>query len=400
LTLEFSFMTDEDRPIRVALWSPRGAGLAYCGGGTAAYRLYNKDAQGRFALTLIHGEPAQADHALYEKQVRLGTAEGGLDQHRFIRAGQRWLAEHAGEFDVFHGLNAFHPTVRPAVTANRLGLPAVVKVGNHRADLADKPGLKRLLGLPRKRRRLIQELSGVIAISREIAEELRSYGLPAGKIAQIPNGVDTEQFHPADGPEQRTATREQLGWPDRPTLLFVGQVSPRKRPHLLVEALAAVHRRGESAQLVLAGPASHPEYAKSLTERAAALGLSEHLIWTGHVTDVAPLYRASDLFALPSQNEGLPNAVLEALASGLPALATATSGVGQLLGDGEAGRVVEPRGEAIGQAVAGYLSDPAQRAQHGQAGRRRIERDYSVPAVLDQHEQLFRRIMAGADAAG
>src|SRR5690606_30389186 len=90
----------------------------------------------------------------------------------FMWRSARWLSTHAHQYDVFHGLGAYEYSVRPAVIAERAGLPAVVKVAQHNADLASKKGLSSLFGLVAKRRRLLAEISGVIAISNEIRNEL------------------------------------------------------------------------------------------------------------------------------------------------------------------------------------------------------------------------------------
>src|SRR5262249_52852990 len=158
---------------------------------------------------------------------------------------------HAEQFDIFHGLAAFQTTVEPAYAAQRLGLPSVVFVANHGVEFADKPGLKAILGLPRRRRAMAKQISGLIAMSQAIYDELRSYDIPESKIARIPMGVDTTRFRPSVDAVERQALRGQFGWPDRPTLIFVGGITERKRPHLLVEAIGLLHKRGLECQLAI-----------------------------------------------------------------------------------------------------------------------------------------------------
>jgi glycosyltransferase involved in cell wall biosynthesis len=299
---------------------------------------------------------------------------------------------------VFHGLSAFHNTVSPAFLAERLGLPVVVFLTNHRLELTDKGGLKGLLGLPRRRRRMARELSALVAMSRAIHEELLEHGIDPRSIARIPMGVDTSQFRPAS-PGDRAGLRSALGWRALPTVLFVGAVTRRKRPHLLVEALGSLRGRGGECQLVIAGPEHDAGYAAAMRTRAVELGIEHLIVWHGFTPEIAPLYRAADFFALPSEREGMPAALVEAMASGLPAIVTAVSGAVDLVDDGIHGHVVAAEAGAIADALRTYLADPGTAVSHGAAGRRRVERQYSATAVLEAYERLFRRVMAGGDAA-
>ena len=92
---------------------------------------------------------------------------------RFLWQSQRWLKRHLKDFDVLHGLAAYHYTMGPAHYAHQGGLPAVVFVAMHRDEFADKSGLKSLLGLPRRRRQMLRQIDGIIAMSRAICVELR-----------------------------------------------------------------------------------------------------------------------------------------------------------------------------------------------------------------------------------
>jgi len=383
-------------PLRVLLWSPAGAGLHYGGPGMTAYRLYSKAEPGRFRLTLAYGRPEQERYELFEQQVhiRAFSRTSKMSLMRFVHAGRRWVRDHAEQFDVFHGLQGFDLTVRPAWEAKRHGLPAVVKLAAHRSDLTDKSGWKRWLGQARRRRRLIAQLDAVIAISTDIRDELLGYGVPEDKVALIPNGVDTQQFRPASDEAEKRALRAQLGWPDGPILLFAGGVIPRKQPHLLVEAMFELRRRGKSFTLVLAGPLQEVAYIERIREIACAGGVSNHLIMPGFVSDVAPMYRAADLFSLPSRNEGMPNALAEAMASGLPSIATDISGSRDLVESHHNGFLLptDMLVEDLAAVIDHYLDHPNDLVSYGQAARRHIEQYCSVQVVLEAHERLFRRI--------
>lgn len=386
-------------PIRVLLWSVKGSGLHYGGPGTNAFRLYRSAAPGRFDVTLAHGWPDQQPYDLFKAQHQVGTfSQSTLGQLRFVRDARRWMADHASEFDVFHGLQGFQATVSPALVAKRRGLPAVIKLAAHLTDLADKPQLRhRLLRVIHRRRRLVRRLDAIIAISRDIQQEMRSYGIPASQVVLIPNGVDADRFTPAT-PEERIAERDRLGWHQHPTLLYVGGLTDRKRPALMVKVLAELIRRGHDAQLIFAGPDSDPACAVTVRRLVDELNVSDRTRFLGHTEDVAAVYRASDVYALMSSNEGMPNALLEAMSSGLACIATNISGSRDLIEDDRNGRICEPELAPTTEAVAAYFDDPTLAAAHGAAARATVEQHYSTQHVLDQHERLFRLLMSGRSA--
>ncbi len=369
--------------------------MHYAGAGTTAYRMYRRDAGRRFRVSLVYGNPQQQSADVFEAIHHIPPFPTGMRSVlSFLARSRSWLRRHAREYDIFHGLTGFQCTVAPAVTAKSLGLPAVIKIANAHSDLADKGGLKALLALPRRRRQAVLKLDAVIATSRQIVQELRGYGLPEEKIAHIPNGVDDVLFHPADD-TQRAAARQELQLPDRPTMLFCGEIGSRKRPHLLIEALADV----EQAQLVLVGPVREPDYAQTLHDRVSRLGLEQRVFLRGHTEQIERYYQAADLFALPSANEGMPNAALEALACALPCVFTDFSSAEELTDDGRCGRIVAPQAAAVAEAIRDYLSDESALRAAGQAGRALIQRRFSVEVVLDQHQALFRRLITGSAPA-
>lgn len=387
------------RPLRVLLWCPWGAGLHYSGPGMSAYRLYSAAAKGDFELTLVHGVSGHRHYDLYQRQIQLpAIGPSPWHQFRFMYHSRRWLATHASQFDVFHGIWGYEATVAAAVYAADSGLPAVVKVAAHRADLSDKGGWRDLLGTARRRREKLHRIDAVIAISRAIYDELLEYGLPPEKVVQIPNGVDTSVFRPVASPQERSTIRQRLDLPDRPTLLFVGGLESRKRPHLLIESLADLRARHMDCQLVLAGPSKSATYEAELRAIARQRKVEDSVIWLGMYQDVATLYRAADLFLLPSQNEGMPNALLEAMSSGLPSIVTPISGSLDLIDHAQQGMIADPTVDAITDAAAAYLESPALCRQHGDLARQRIEDKYSAHVVLQAHQQLFERIVGGKPA--
>ena len=386
---------------RLLLWAPNGAGLHYSGPGMSAFRLLSKlQPTDGLDVTLAHGFAAQDSCSTFSAQEFIAPMNGSLlSQVDFIWRGRRWLSRQRGRFDVFYGLQAFDFTVLPAQAAEEIDIPAIVKVVQHKSDLADKGGWRSLLGRARARREKVARLSGIVAISDAIRQELISYRVPDRKIASIPNGVDTDRFRPPASSTERDDLRAQLGLPAEITVLFVGAIVPRKRPHLLVQALGELRSAGIGAHLILAGPVRDRRYGDEIKSAAQALGVGHRVSWTGFIRETEPLYRAADIFALPSSNEGMPNALLEAMASGLPSVITPIPGSVDLVRDGEEGIITDGTLPSIANALSQYVRSPQLLAAHGAAARARTLSCFSARSILERHIALYRRVSAGGDAA-
>lgn len=396
-----------DTPVRVLLWSPKGSGTHYYGPGSFFYRMYSRADPGRFEITLAHTQPQQHRHELFIDQHRIDpnpyAPSSSIGRYialrRYCRSARAFLDRHAGAFDIFHGLSAYHWTTEPAWEAHRRGLPAVVFLATSQSELRDKSGLRALLGLPRKRRRMLMELEAIVVMSTAVYDEALRYGFDPSKIARIPMGIDMDRFRPASDDHERAALRRELGWPDTFTLIFVGGHTRNKRPHLLIDAVAMLRDRRHDCRLVLVGPEQDPAYAAEMRALIADHGIEDHVHFHGFTDDVAPLLRAADVFCLPSTSEGMPASVTEAMASGLPALGTAISGITDLIEHEQTGFLIEPDPASIADALRRYITDESLRAAHGAAGRQRILRHFSTSVVLDAYERLFRRVMAGQPPA-
>jgi D-inositol-3-phosphate glycosyltransferase len=212
-------------------------------------------------------------------------------------------------------------------------------------------------------------------IERQI-EELR----PGKLIVSIPNGVDHDTYRPPEEGE-RDRLRERLGWDERPRILFVGRLVPRKGADLAVEVARAI---GSEAELVLAGSGDVGE----LPANATALGPMPP-------GEVAELYRAADSLLLPSHNEGFPMTVLEAMASGLPVVVADDPAYGPYLDDAPRGvaraeRATGPLLEALRALGFGREIDAAGRAKLAEFTRGKFSWDRSAAA----HEALYEDLIA------
>jgi glycosyltransferase involved in cell wall biosynthesis len=206
-------------------------------------------------------------------------------------------------------------------------------------------------------------------------------------IAVIPNGLAVADFtRPADLDRPiQTPLVERLSKRSR-RLLFLGRIHPKKGLMLLLPAWAKV--QAADWELVIAGP-DEGGHLQEVRARAAELGIADRVIFTGLMQgeEKVRLLHTADLFVLPSFSEGLPMGVLEALACGVPVVATRESNVGDLMSDGagwECSAAVESIAEALGQALAATESE---RAERGSTGRRTIEARYGWPSVVKELER-------------
>ncbi len=376
--------------LRILLWYEHGAGLHYKGAGTNAYRLYSTKEKASCEVTLACACPEQESYPVFREIVQIHRPQGPrvFDQLLFLVKAKKWLRANAHRFDVFHGLDIYESTLLPALWAERLGLPAFVKPAAHGTGLRSVRGIKRLFGLPARRRRILREVSGVIAISSAIDRELREHGVE--RIHRIPNGVDTDRFRPT-GPGEKTAIRKELGWPEEAfILLFVGGIDSRKRPRWILEGAGPLLAGYPRLRIVLVGPEREKGHLAFLEDMVSSHGWEDRVAFVPHTPDVERYYRAADLYCLPSSREGMPNSVLEAMASGLPCLVTRISGSEDLIEDGVSGWFVgDPAG--IRERVKGYLGDAEAVRRHGECARNRIENRFSTARVLEDHLRIFRR---------
>jgi len=254
--------------------------------------------------------------------------------------------------------------------------------GEHGWEASDPTGLNpRTLRIRRACRPAIQRY---VPMSRDIARWLtESVGVAPGRIRQLYNGVDVQRF----------TTRAQEGIsPTAPlTIGTVGRLDPVKNHGRLLEAFAAL--RGQAPKLdrplrlliVGDGP-----LRGNLEGAAARLGIRDSVEFTGARNDTPEQLRRMDLFVLPSINEGISNTILEAMASGLPVVASRVGGNPELIEDGVTGRLYDPAVEgALERVMLPYLSDSNVRHQHGAAGRQRAVRDFGLDAMVQRYLDLY-----------
>jgi glycosyltransferase involved in cell wall biosynthesis len=253
-----------------------------------------------------------------------------------------------------------------------------------------------------RRRRVVRKVMGaldcIVALNGPLRDELRALGLRT-RIEVIPNGVDLERFRPPAGPVER-ARRAELGLVDEDRLIvFAGSIHPRKGVDLLLESFARLAPRYPRLHVALAGPRRDLEMPRLREFRAgleAAAGAAPSRVhFLGEIVDVEALLRAADLFVFPSRREGMPNAVLEAMATGLPVVLCPFAGLSRELGEAGRHHLLAPHDPAALADVVSELLDAPERGRAlGAEARAWLEKTMDLRETLDRYAALYRELAA------
>jgi Glycosyltransferase len=228
------------------------------------------------------------------------------------------------------------------------------------------------------------------AVSRAVRDYLvNDLGVPARKVVILPNGIDTRSFARTNGcrPERFRAEVP----PGRVVLGAAGRITKVKGFDVLIAALERLSHSGVDAHLLIAGDG--PE-RPALVKLAGRHDLSDRISWLGMVSDVRSFYRALDLFVLSSRREASPTVLLEAMASGIPVVATRCGGSTEMIDDGRTGLLVESESsDAIASAIRYLASDSTLRKSLARAGQHAVQERFDVGTMTAQHERFYEQCL-------
>ena len=226
----------------------------------------------------------------------------------------------------------------------------------------------------------------MVVVSEPLRTALSAVGVDPDRIIVLPNGMDTDQFRP--GPASGTV-RGRFGLAaDAFVIGHVARFTPVKNHALLIDAFARVVKERPSAFLALIGDGPLRSAAE---DRALMLGIADRIGFFGMASELPAIYRDFDLFVLSSLSEQTSISLLEAMATGIPVVATAVGGTPDLVDRGAAGRLVpsEDAG-ALANAIVALFDDETARRTLSDAGRRRVVDHYGMEAMLDGYETVYR----------
>jgi L-malate glycosyltransferase len=323
----------------------------------------------------------------------------------FRRAADEGFATHGarmrGTWDVASALRIASITraIRPhvvhwhAARAHALGAIAALfargpkRVLSRRVDFRVRRSLgsRILYSLP---------VDAIVAISDGVRKALLESGVSGGAIRVIPSGID---FAPFGGPFDRNAARARMGIrPEQVLAIQVAALAPHKSQTTLLQTAALLRETSPRLVIWIAGEGNLRD---KLAEEHARLNLGARVRFLGFRDDVPDLLRAADLFVLSSYLEGLGTSVLDAMAAGLPVVATRVGGVPEIVKDDETGLLVPPRDpEALAQAMARLADDPGMRERLGSNGRT-LARNFDADRTAQRTRELYLEVLGKGQSA-
>ena len=298
----------------------------------------------------------------------------------------RELGEYLKDFDVIHSHHAFTPLALKAVKAGR-NLGKATLLTTHSISFSHESRLWEALGITIP---LFSHYLGfpheIIAVSRAAEAFIRHF--TDAPVRVIPNGVDDDVFRPL-GEGEKERLKGELGIEGR-VVLYVSRMSPRKGPHILLNAFQNLSKEMDDVTLVMAGSG---EMLPFLRAQAKFLGIEDRVRFLGYVEDslLPGLFGMADVFVLPSTTaEAFGIVILEAMAAGVPVVATDVGGIPEIIMNSESGLLVPPGNELeLRNAIRRVLKDRELAVELGSNGRRAVEERYSWNRVTEEIEKAY-----------
>lgn len=299
-----------------------------------------------------------------------------------LNAGLR-LRRYLEDADVIHTHNLFF-LLSLLTVLSRPKSPIITTM--HVGSLAHLTGAMGTFGRLYERsvgRYILRRSSAVTAVSNSVAHHAANLGTDT-PIHVIPNTVDVGRFRPAPEPDEPYGSGQSV--------LFLGRFSRNKGPHHLIEAIPRVVSAVPDASFEFVGQGPLQEF---LTKRMADLGLNGNARLRGKVPDVVPVLQRASVVTRPSLTEGMPLAVMEAMACGKPVVATRVGGTPDLIKDGETGILFDPGDvDALAEGLIRILENRTRAVAMGRAARAWTERQMTWEGLSRRYEKLYEEVAA------
>ena len=319
---------------------------------------------------------------------------GKLKTATFILGALWHLWRLRRQYEIIHAHMLFGPAFAAALAGRAFGKKVLVKMGSSGPDGEIQVSLRKLRGRIRLAA-LRRSADVVIVLDHIMKAEAVSAKFPPERIVNMANGIDISSYVFTSSREDAKAA---LGHAGKVVVLFIGRLVVQKSLPTLLRAFRLAVQQNDNLHLLLVG--SGPELEK-LEGLADELGISAAVSFAGNQSDVGPYLNAADIFALPSETEGMSNALLEAMSSGLACLATPVGAAPVMLDHGRCG-VLLPPGDisAWGDALMVLGSDASRRLELGRLARERARSEYDFSVIGARYEALYERLMDQAGARG
>jgi len=338
----------------------------------------------------------EIEHALIQKNIHVTF----IDELRreihlwfdIIALLKLYLAIKKGKYDIVH-THSSKAGILGRWAAKWAGVNAIVHTphGHVFYGYAGPVLTKIFVILERITARITDKIITLTDMGRD--EHVRFKVAPRAKFETIHTGVDFSHFNRSIDPDK---VRDSYQLPEKTFLIgSVTRLDPVKGTDVLINAMAQINRQFPQTRLMIVGEGSQ---RTKLKEQCQSLRISDKVIFTGYRKNVSELMQIMDVFVLSSFNEGMPRAIVEAMACGRPVIASRTGGIPSLIREGEDGFLVPPGDvQALVQAMSGFVSHMDRGTAFGQRGKAKIfehhRADYSVESMLNKIETLYSKLM-------
>jgi len=247
------------------------------------------------------------------------------------------------------------------------------------------------------RNQLLKQADVFISLAKEITQEFLNYGIAQNKITLIPNSVDTTVFHPIPSPK-KDELRKKLGIkPDNKVVIYTGRLLETKGLPLLMKVWYKIITEHDQCQLVIVGGGSKDihDCEEEIKQYVESNHLEDSVKFTGNVTNVDEYLQASDIFVFPTENEAFGISLIEAMACGLPVIATPVGGIKDIVNNRNNGLIVEVGSfTELYNALAYLISNEDLSRALGEGALMTVQNYYSRKTVAQQYTELFERFIS------
>lgn len=307
----------------------------------------------------------------------------------FMFSSFLFFVKNRRKYQIIHAHLASSPAITATIAGEVLRKKVIVKFAGAGKTGDIKASDRTFLG--RAKLKLLMKYGDVfVCPSEEVKRESINYGFAKRKVTKIPNGVDTTLFHPVDD-LQKEHLKRRFNFPSLPILIYSGRLESVKGLAMLFRAWQRVLKDREGSYLLIVGDGSQKNGLINLAEELKIIG---SVRFTGHVDNVNEYLQTGSGFVFPSFAEGLSNALLEAMASELPIVATKIGGTEEVIENKKNGILVQAGSvDKLAKGIITLLRRPEAAHRLGREARRTIEENYSIGVVARKYLQVYKEII-------
>jgi len=299
------------------------------------------------------------------------------------------LLKNKKRYDIIHIIDCYFPAGILAYFANLIGLPVLVKNSIARGAIKKDKWYRKI------RIKFFIKSAIMIAISRETYNELLDKGFDKERIVFIPNGVNTKRFEKPDKRE-KLSLKKKYGFDENSFIVLnVGLQINRKGTELIIESAKKIIKDNRNIHFLLVGPFLSKKYKLKIQKNIKDFNLKKNVMLFGYRKDINDFLKIADAFLFPSNREGLPNALMEAMANGLPVIARKIGGVEDLINHKENGFLIQNDENEV-NFIVNFLNQIYNKRElskeMGEKARKTMIKNYSIEKISEEYYELYKKL--------